>query len=83
VRAQVVASGGRVHAGVCMQAGRQGLGLAAGVPVRAGEVLVRLPADLQLAQHSDNAPRQLTGKLEPRCASVCKRLSARAAGPGR
>ena len=57
----VAGSGGRVHAAVCMQAGRQGFGLAAGTPVRAGEVLVRLPVELQLMQHSDDEPRQLTG----------------------
>ena len=30
-------------------------------PVRAGEVLVRLPVELQLMQHSDDEPRLLTG----------------------
>jgi len=59
----VKGSGGKVHAAVCMQAGRQGFGLAAGVPVRAGEVLVQLPVELQLMQHSDDA-RQLTDLID-------------------
>ena len=59
----VAGSGGRVHAAVCMQAGRQGFGLAAGAPVRAGEVLVRLPVELQLMQDSDDEPLKGTSGI--------------------
>ena len=60
--AQVATSaGGQVHTALRLHTDGHGIGLAAGTAVQKGEVLVRLPAQLQLTENSD-APPQLTGK---------------------